>query len=334
MNIFTTVQNKQAYLKTVQVKDAIHSYLRDKGYLPLELPVLSPALIPEGYLEIFKTTFTYMDSREDLYLTPSPELFIKRLLTAGIGDCYYMGKSFRNSEPHSPRHVPEFTMLEFYKLGASYKDIAAEVLSMLRAVAQAVYGSPDQIMYQGNTISLERWEEVTVAQVFQQYAGINETTLFDHTLFLQQAAEKGYVVKGFSYEDLFSQIYAQEIEPHLGKNGFPTILYDYPKEFAALSKPNPDGKTAQRFEFYIDGIELGNCYSELTDWQEQQLRFQNEQKEREQSGKINHLVDWGFIDALQQGLPDCAGIAIGVDRLGMIFADTTSIEDTSLISFR
>jgi elongation factor P--beta-lysine ligase len=334
MNISTTVQNKQAYLKTVQVKDAIHSYLRHKGYLPLELPVLSPALIPEGYLEIFKTTFTYMDSREDLYLTPSPELFIKRLLTAGIGDCYYMGKSFRNSEPHSPRHFPEFTMLEFYKIGACYKDIAVEVLSMLRAIAQAVYGSPDQIMYQGNTISLERWEEVTIAHVFQQYAGINESTLFDHTLFLQQATEKGYVVEGFTYEDLFSQIYAQEIEPHLGKNGFPTILFDYPKEFAALSKPNPDGKTAQRFEFYIDGLELGNCYSELTDWQEQQLRFQNEQKEREQSGKIKHLVDWGFIDALKQGLPDCAGIAIGVDRLGMIFADTTSIEDTSLISFR
>jgi elongation factor P--beta-lysine ligase len=136
----------------------------------------------------------------------------------------------------------------------------------------------------------------------------------------------------FTYEELWSQIYSNEVEPHLGKKGYPTLLYDYPVEFAALSKPNPDGKTAQRFEFYIAGIELGNCYSELTEWPLQEERLRKEQQERAKSGKISHPTDWGFIESLKKGLPECSGIAIGVDRLAMIFANVDSIEKLKLVS--
>ena len=330
MQIKTTLQNLSSYKKNLAVRKTIHEYLQEKGYLELELPVLSPVLIPESYLENFHTEFRYMDTTVPMYLTPSPELFIKRLLSEGIGNCYYMGKSFRNSEPNSPKHQPEFTMLEFYQVDASYKDIAIEVLGMLQALAQKLYGSTT-FEYQGIPINVGKWEEYTIAEVFEKWSGIQEETLFDHQSFLKQAETKGYTTKGFSYEDVFSQMYTQEIEPHLGMNGYPTILYDYPKEFAALSKPNTDGRTAQRFEFYIAGLELGNCYSELTDWQEQETRFHNEVKLRRESGKMDILPDWGFIENLKKGLPDCSGIAIGVDRLAMVFTNSAAIEDTQLL---
>jgi elongation factor P--beta-lysine ligase len=115
-------------------------------------------------------------------------------------------------------------------------------------------------------------------------------------------------------------------------NGKVTFLYDYPVVFAALSKPNTDGKTAQRFEFYIRGLELGNCYGELQDWKLQEERLQTEEKLRKESGKIQHPSDWGFVDSLKKGLPDCSGIAIGVDRLAMIFVDVDSIDQLKLIS--
>lgn len=339
MNIKTNT-NFTLYRKYLHITTAVESYLTEKGYLKLDLPVLSPVLIPESYLEIFETEFRYFDTKEKLYLTPSPELFIKRLLSAGIGDCYYMNKSFRNSEPHSPKHEPEFTMLELYKVGEDYKYMAQEVLQMLRHIARSMSDlgfkiddvRENEIVYQGKKISLEKWEEFTIAEVFQTYADISEEELFDHHKFLSKAKKKGYTVEGFTYEEVWSQIYTNEIEGHLGTNGYPTILFDYPVEFAALSKPNPDGRTAQRFEFYIGGLELGNCYSELTDWQLQDTRFHKEYEERKKSGKIDHPVDWGFIDALKKGLPESTGIAIGVDRVAMIFADVTSINQLKLVT--
>ncbi len=327
------INNLSVYTHYLVMVQAIHRFLAQKKYLQLDLPVLAPSLIPESYLEVFETTFTYLDAHKKYYLTPSPELFIKRLLADGVGDCYYLGKCFRNSEPHSPRHEPEFTMLEWYKVGENYRFMAHEVLSLLQFLAKEVCQSTDNtITYQGKHIDLTSWEELTVAEAFEQYAGISAEELFDHKLFAAKAQEKKYKTEGFGYEDLFSQIYTQEVEPHLGMNGKPTLLYDYPVEFAALSKPNDDGKTSQRFEFYISGLELGNCYSELTDWKLQETRFADEEAARKKSGKIEHPTDWGFIDALKKGLPNSTGIAIGVERLGMIFTNVNEIEKLKLIS--
>ncbi|QQS44004.1 hypothetical protein IPM65_00115 [Candidatus Roizmanbacteria bacterium] len=331
MNIKTHGDHISLYKQYISYVHAVHEYLQSKGYLQLDLPVLSPALIPESYLEVFETEFRYMDRKEKLYLTPSPELFIKRLLAEGIGDCYYLGSSFRNSEPNSPKHLPEFTMLELYKVRETYKYMAKEVLEMLRFVSRKLHGST-HITYNGKRISLDSWEGLTVAEAFQKYASVSESELFDTKAFLKKAAGKGYVVNGFSYEDVWSQMYTQEIEQHLGTNGHPTVLYDYPVCFAALSTPNPDGKTAQRFEFYIEGVELGNCYSELTDTDLQDKRLSDEYEERKKSGKIDHPIDRGFVDALRKGLPVSTGIAIGVERLGMVLLDAQSIEDLKLIT--
>jgi len=319
---FSNLKNHQNFLFIIRL---IEEFLQKKGYLKIDLPVLSPVLIPESYLEVFETEFRYFDKREKLYLTPSPELFLKRLLVEGVGNCYYLGKSFRNSDPPSSLHSFEFTMLEFYKVKANYMDIADELLEMLRYLNEKV--KSDFAL----KINLNKWEKISVIKAFEKYAGIFEKELFDHQLFLQKARKKGYQVEKFSYEEVWSQIYVSEIEPHLGKNGYPTLIYDYPKEFAALAKLNPDGKTAQRFEFYINGIELGDCYTELADWKEQEERFLKEDKQRKKLGKINHPIDKGFIQALKYGLPSCAGIAIGVERLAMVFLGFDSIDKLKAI---
>jgi len=331
MKIKTSIQNLEKYKIALKVEQAIHEFLQKKTYLKVDLPILSPSLIPESYLEIFETKFRFFGKAKNLYLTPSPELFLKRLLADGTGSNYYLGKCFRNSEPSSKLHSPEFTMLEMYKLGTDYLKLANEVLEMLKFIAIKI-NNKTEIIYQGNKFNFLKWEKISVVRAFEKYALIGKEELFNKERFILKAKEKRYNIKNFTYEDLFSQIYVQEIEPNLGRNGYPTMIYDYPKEFAALAKLNNDGKTAQRFEFYIDGIELGDCYSELTDWEEQEKRFIDEARKRKEMGKTNHPIDKGFIEALKYGLPESSGIAIGFERLAMIFADATSINQLKLIN--
>ena len=327
MKILTNVDNKENYKLYLKVEQAACEFLDSNNYLKINLPVLSPALIPESYLNVFETRFNYFDKNNKLYLTPSPELFLKRLLVHGVGDCYYLGKSFRNNDPPATLHSFEFTMLEFYKMGIGYMELAEVVLKMLQYINSKINKKDNEliIQYQGKKISLERWEKITVAKAFQKYSNISQAELFDKELFIKKAKNKGYQIENSAYEDLWSQIYSQEVEPNLGVNGYPTLIYDYPKEFAALAKLNKDGRTTQRFEFYIDGIELGDCYSELTDWKEQNSRFSKE-------GKVIHPIDRGYIEALKYGLGECAGIAIGFERLAMIFADLTSIDKLKLVN--
>lgn len=331
MKIQTNIKNLKNYQLYLKIEESVNDFFKRNNFLKVDLPVLSPSLIPESYLEIFQTSFNFLNSQNNFYLTPSPELFLKRLIIEGIGNCYYLGKSFRNSELPSSLHLPEFTMLEFYQLGVDYLKMADFVLKLLQDISLRIYGKKE-FFYQGKKINLKKWEKITVAEAFSCFAGINNEELFNHKLFFKRAKEKGYQIEEASYEDLWSQIYTQEVEPHLGKSGLPTLIYDYPKELAALAKLNQDNQTAQRFEFYIAGIELGDGYSELTDWQEQKKRFIEETNRRQKNKMENHQIDWEFIDFLKKGLPDCAGVAIGFDRLVMILANVKDIRDLKLIN--
>lgn len=355
MKIKTNIQNLNNHKIYHKVEQAVHEFLQKKGYLKVDVPVLSPALIPESYLEVFETEFNYFDRREKLYLTPSPELFLKRLLVAGSGNIYYLGKAFRNSEPNSDFHSPEYTMLEYYKVGETYLELTDEILEMMRYISSSLSFRPESrnllqspmkeisplvslgrndknIVYQGNKISFTKWEKYTVAEAFEKFAKISEKELFNPELFMKKAEKKGYKVKGFSYQDVFSQIITQEIEPNLGKNGYPSLLYDYPKEVASLAKLNKDKKTAKRAEFYINGIEIGGCCEELNDWKEQKTRFQKEYLIRKKAKMTDHPIDKGFIKALKYKLPDCSGAGIGFERLAMVFVDVNSIDKLKLIN--
>jgi len=333
MKIQTSIKNLDNYKIYLQVEKAVSEFMESNNYLKVNLPVLSPTLIPESYLEVFETEFKYFDNKQKLYLTPSPELFLKRLLVAGIGNCYYLDRSFRNSEPNSDWHNPEFTMLEFYKLGINYLQMANEILKLLKHIGNKVKNPFFAKASKGKQkLKFDKWEKFSVAQAFDKFAGVKEKELFDEKLFIKKAKEKGYKINNASYEDLFSQILASEIESKLGRNGYPTLLYNYPRQLASLAKLSKDKKTAERCEFYINGLEVGGFCTELNNYKEQIRRFSQESGKREKNKFINHTIDKGLIKALKYGLPFCTGAGIGFERLVMIFTNTTSIDQLKLIN--
>ena len=332
MKIETKIDNLKNHKLLVKLMRSIDNFLQEEEFLKIDVPLLSPALIPESYLEFFETKNVYYEEKQRLYLIPSPELFLKRLMVQGAGNCYYLGKSFRNNEPIEIKHSYEFTMLEFYRVNGDYFNIVDDVMNLLRFLAKEIYGKAE-IDYQGKKVNFEKFEKITVAEAFNKYAGI--TDIFDHKSFFEQAKNKGYRIDGLDYTDVWSQVYGIEVEPNLGKNGMPTIIFEYPRELAATAQFNKEKNVAERLEFYIEGIELGNCGNAATDktnMEEHKMRFENDIKIRKKLGMVDCNPDFDFIDVLHN-LPRCAGIAIGVDRLAMIFANLKSIQDLRVIQF-
>ncbi len=332
MKVFTHPGNLERHKQYLELLKTVDSFLAQAGYQKVDVPVLSPVLIPESYLEVFETEYRYMDNREKLYLIPSSELFLKRLLAHGVGSCYTLMKNYRNAEAPSSRHLSEFTMLEMYKVNAHYFEIAEDIMGLLRSICKKLYNS-DSFTYQGKTISLVDYEKITVKEAFAKYAQMSD--IYDTELFFKEAREKGYEVEGFTYSEVWSQIYAQEVEPNLGMNGKPTIIYEYPRELAAVVEFDEKKNVAYRFEIYIAGIELGNCGSEVspsTNFEEMAERLQKEYKERKQNNRIMFPPDTEFVVNLRKMKP-ASGIAMGIDRIAMLFTDAESVKDLQLITY-
>lgn len=322
----------QRYFVRERVLRAIRSFFNAQGFHEVETPILIARPPAESYLDVFETTLLDRNRRpQKAYLSTSPEVPLKKLMVAGIGNCYCLTKSFRNMETQSSLHNPEFTILEWYRVGANYFDIMKDCEQLLLSIHQSINGKGTAtFFYQGKTIDLTPpWQRLTVAQAFAKWAHINFDDFLKENVASQVATMKGYrVEKHTTWEELYNQILLNEVEPHLGK-GKPTILYEFPASLGALArKKQSDPRLVERFEFYIEGLELGDCYSELTDWKEQKVRFEKELKEIKRLGKTIYDYDHDFIEALKAGLPESSGIAVGVDRLVMLFADVTDIADT------
>ncbi len=323
------------------VLTAIRTFFREQGFHEVEVPLLTGFLPPESYLDIFETTILDRNRKPGrAFLATSPEPFIKKLLVAGRGNCFTLTKSFRNTEGQSKTHNPEFTILEWYRVAADYTGIMKDCEELLLFInTYLVRSKPGRtgtatkkLVYQGKSVDLSSpWERISIVEAFKKYAGLDLDRMPDAASMVEAARKKGYRVGAKdTWDDLFYQIYLNEIEHHLGR-GKPTIIYDYPASLAALSKKKKDNPAyAERFEFYIEGLELGDAYTELTDWKEQVARFESEVAEQKRLGKLVHPVDTDFIDALKAGMPEAGGIAVGVDRLIMLFADATNIADTLL----
>lgn len=342
----------ERYFIREKVLTAIRRFFLDRKFHEIETPYLTGSLPPESYLDVFETTL-FDRNRKSMraYLPTSPEPFIKKLLVAGIGNCFAIPKSFRNTEDKSRTHNPEFTILEWYRVGADYRDIMTDCEELalfinaylLRSRSSVVpdrarddQRDPGMLTYQGKTVDLRApWERLTVVEAFKKYAKVDLGKGLTKRDMAAIAAQKGYSVgKNDSWEELFHLIFLNEVEPNLGR-GKPTIIYEYPASLAALARTKPgDPRFAERFEFYIEGLELGDAYSELIDWKEQLARFHEEEKERKRLGKVDHPVDMDFIEALKIGMPESGGIAVGVDRLIMLFADVTDIADTLFFPMR
>jgi len=232
---------------------------------------------------------------------------MKRLLAAGYPRIFQLCHCWREGE-RGRRHVPEFTMLEWYRAGADYNGLMEETEALIRSVARRL-GRGGQLTYAGSTISLTSpWPRISVGDAFARYA---------HTD-VARALE----------QDVFDEIMVRDIEPHLGLDK-PAFLYDYPAARGSLARLRADNPAvAERFELYIAGLELANGFSELNDAAEQRARFVQEEAYRRSLGKRPYPLADKFLDELRD-MPAAAGIALGVDRLVMLFVDATTIDDVT-----
>jgi lysyl-tRNA synthetase class 2 len=267
------------------------------GYLEVETPLLIPAPAPETHIDAVTCG--------NWFLHASPELCMKRLLAAGYHRLFQICRCFRSKE-RGERHLPEFTILEWYQTDSDYRKLMTECEAMLSFVFRELECG-GALHCRGGRVSLEPpWEMITVADAFDLHAPLS----------MSEALRT----------DCFDEIMACHIEPVLGIVK-PTFIYDYPLYPGCLAKAKKDDPTlTERFELYIGGLELANAFSELTDAEEQRRRFQAAERERSAMGKPSYPVAERFLTALCS-MPEAAGIALGIDRLAMILTDQATIDD-------
>jgi len=320
------------YLMREKVLEGIRSFFKSQDFHEVETPLLVESPSTETYLEFFDTTLiTASGTQKTGFLITSPEYAMKKLLVAGLGNIFQLGKSFRNREGLSSRHNPEFTILEWYRTPADYTHIMDDCEAMFAHLLSLTMGQPQTLKYQGTEYDMSRpWPRLSVAAAFEKFVGISSDQLLDRDQLAKVAEEKGYSVsEQTNWEELYHQLFLNEIEPHFSQLKHPIILYDYPTSQAALSKrKETDPRFAERFEFYIAGIEIGNAFSELADASEQEQRLRADLVVRKELGLKEYQLDEDFIEALKVGLPETGGIAVGVDRLIMLLADVPTIHDT------
>lgn len=276
---------------------AIRTFFARRRVMEVETPVLSQAGNSDPNIGIIST-----DDHRKRYLRTSPEYAMKRLLAAGYGDIYELGRVFRNGEKGS-QHNPEFTMLEWYRVGMDYLELAAEVIELTRECGDGDF---------------EGWDEqrLSYCELFLEHTGLDPFTCGENELSVC-AAERGIIAGPMEHPEWLDLILAEVIQPSLPGESF-TIVYDFPPEQAALARIRADDpNVAERFEVYLGQMELANGYQELTDPEEQLQRFERESRLREIRGESPLPLDTRLIEALRHGLPDCSGVALGVDRLLM-----------------
>ncbi|MDR3538638.1 MAG: EF-P lysine aminoacylase EpmA [Acetobacteraceae bacterium] len=309
--------------RRARLTTATRAFFAARGYTEVETPYAVPAPGEEVHLCPFATVREYPDGRtEPLWLHTSPEFAMKRLLVAGAGPIFQLARVWRNGEA-SALHAPEFTMLEWYRPGATMDDLIGETVALLRAVL------PPLVASRGIRTDLTHVERLTVADAFARHVGADLLgTAGDAAALAMQADAR--LRDGETWEDLFFRLLLERIEPHLGRD-HPTFLTHWPAAQAALARRDPaDPRVAERFELFVCGLELANAFVELTDPIEQRARFLTDRASRQAlygtkeptPGGAIRSQDWpmdeDFLAALAHGMPPAAGIALGFDRLAMI----------------
>jgi lysyl-tRNA synthetase class 2 len=313
------------------VVKTVRSFFDERDFFEVDTPCLQKAPGMEAHLQAFETRYHSPDGSvsTQFYLHTSPEFAMKKLLVGGWTRIYQIAHVFRNCEGGT-LHIPEFTMLEWYRANADYQDIMHDSIDLLRACARGC--GIDYFEHgQSHADPFAAWEIISVCDAFEQYATVNlEHYLGEGTCaaFAAKARELGlHVAADDQWEDIFFRIFLEFIEPELGQ-GAPAIIHDYPVSMAALARPKRDDpRFAERFEIYVCGMELANAFSELTDPIEQRRRFEAEMQCKHQQYGTTWPVDDDFIAALEYGMPDSGGIALGIDRLVMLATGAEDIRD-------
>jgi len=311
---------------------AMRHWFADQGFVEVETPILQVAPGAEVHLSGFATEWrTPRGLARERWLHSSPEFAMKKLLAGGVPRLFQFARVFRNAEG-SALHHPEFTMLEWYRAGAGYETIMPDCADLL-----ALTGAPE-LRWQDRTCDPRAApERLTVAEAFERHAGVDLlATVGDRGGDAAALSRLSGVAMhdGDSWHDVFFRIMFDRIEPHLGV-GRPTILCEYPIGMAALARAKPgDPRVAERFELYACGVELANAFGELTDPAIQRVRLAADMAEKERLYGVRWPVDEDFLAALEHGLPDCAGIALGFDRLVMLATGAEHIEDVLWLPVR
>ena len=294
----------------------IRSFFLALDIIEVETPLLSHATVTDVHLDAFSTLYNYSaeshcDESTNLYAQTSPEFAMKRLLASGYGCCYQICKAFRH-EQQGRYHNPEFTMLEWYRVGFDHFQLMDEVAELLSSV-----------------LGCQQVERISYQELFIREVAIDPLmTNRDELIRIISAHDKlsDWIEQEDCLDTLLQFIMAELIEPNIGDNK-PCFVYNFPASQASLAKISlKDPRVAERFECYFKGIELANGFHELTDVAQQKLRFEQDNQTRTTLGKIEQDIDQHFISALEHGLPACAGVALGIDRLVMLALTVNKID--------
>ncbi|MGZ4976296.1 MAG: EF-P lysine aminoacylase EpmA [Methylobacter sp.] len=293
----------------------IRRFFADRSVLEVETPLLGHSIGTDPQLAFFTTEYCLSPLQQTLFLQTSPEFAMKRLLAAGSGSIYQIGKAFRNGE--SGRfHNPEFTMLEWYRVGFTLSQLMDEIADL---IAGLFSGQP-----------LRETQRVSYQHVFDSFTGL-DPLIFSYQDYCAFAREcqlpEAVDICGDDHALWLDFIFSHKIQPYLGDNAL-CMVYGYPACQSSLAKINKDNALiVDRVEMFINGVELGNGYYELTDADEQSKRFDKELAVRQQQNLPVAVKDKHLVSALVSGLPECSGMAIGLDRLLMLLSGSASIEN-------
>lgn len=303
------------------ITNKVRIFFLENNYLEVDTPLLSPDLIPESSIEIFKSEMINPYKKNiNLYLIPSPEIWMKKLLSAGSGDIFQICKSFRNSEQSGNHHNSEFTMLEWYKTDFSYMDNITETEKLFQSLITEK--TPENLK--------PPFRKMTMEEAFQNYAGFS-LEINEREADLKKEAEKLHIEydSDDNWETLFNRIFLHVVEPALPQDK-PLVLYNYPSRIKTLAKDLKNTIWSERWELYAGGMELANCFTEEKDREKVKEYFREESTLKKEIAMVNHPIDKKFHNYFGPEFPDCSGVALGMDRLIMLFTGQSSIEGVLL----
>jgi len=314
-----TWQNAQKRAKILQ---KIRQFFADRNVIEVETPALSQGTVTDVYLDAISCKYDFLaDSpaghSTELFLQTSPEFHMKRLLASGYGCIYSIAKAFRHEESGN-YHNPEFTMLEWYRIGFDQFYLMSEVAELL------------EVVLGGNKALFSSYQDIFLKSVSVDPLTANFDELVE--VLTQHGKADDWLIDMNDADLLLQFIFTEIIEPTIGI-AEPQFIYDFPIAQASLAKRSVDDpRVAQRFECYFKGIELVNGFNELTDADEQVARFEQDNTKRKEQGLVTKPIDKNFIAALNHGLPQCSGVALGIDRLVMLALDIKVISEVQSFS--
>ena len=326
LDLVVNADARRVFEIRAEVLRALRAEMEDREFTEVETPMLHP--IPGGAAaKPFVTHHNALDT--DLYLRIAPELYLKRLIAGGMRRVFEINRSFRN-EGMSTRHNPEFTMLESYEAYADYHDVMELTEALLRRAAESAVGTTE-LSYQGRPVSLQGpFRRATLLELVREALGEPDLSYDDDLASVQAACDR----HGVHYEDawgvgkLVLELFEAHVEPSLWE---PTFVLDYPIEVSPLARRHRrEPHVTERFELIVTGREIANAFSELTDPDDQRLRFEAQARARAAGDQEAMVVDESYLRAMELGMPPTGGLGVGVDRVVMLLADVTNIRDVIL----